>query len=163
MSSLCALAVPYMLPRDGEFNRLSPPEYSVTLSPMAVENAVAKSIGRFGIALSWSIVLLCMRLAIFTFVYELPSWLLVIVIIAEIGRAVLVISQHVSTITYSASYKGVSTWASPLDTGSKWAGNKKKQDAFRAVLLKELGYNFIAISVFYMIEGLWRWVWKIFV
>lgn len=79
---------------------------------------------------------------------------------AEIGRATVVMCQQVSIITYSTFYKGVSTWASPYNTGPRWAGNKDKQDKFRTVLLSELGSNFVARSMFHMIERSWRWVWK---
>ncbi|SRR6266536_173299 len=149
-----------MLRRDGEFDQVSPAQYKVALSCRAVENAAAKSIARFGTALSWSVVLLCARLALFIFAYGLPWWQLLIVIPAEIGRATLVMCQQVSIITYSTYYKGVSTWASPLNTGPRWAGNRDKQDNFRAVLLSELGSNVVARSMFHMIERCWRWARK---
>jgi hypothetical protein len=146
-----------MLRREGEFSRDSPNKYEVTLSNRAVENAAAKTIARFGISFSWIMVLLYARLALFVFAYRLPFWQLLVVIPAEVGRALLIICQNVSIISYSTCNKGVSTWASPINTGPKWAGNREKQDKFRGALLSELGYNIFALSMFYFIDICWHW------
>ena len=124
----------------------------IQLTRETVHRAAALSIARWFILLATSTIILVIR---GTLLWEFTPTLAlrIVVLLSEIGRWIVVVTQTGSVLTYSCQYKAVGTWFFPVDkvpTGPFW--DRETQDAFRALVWENMSYMWHAKLVFWIME-----------
>ncbi|KAK7442468.1 hypothetical protein VKT23_016065 [Stygiomarasmius scandens] len=124
----------------------------LTLSRKGLIRTAALAISRFTIFLGFSAMITLFHILIIALLFE-DRLTKTFLILADIGRWILVVGQLSSVLTYSLDYKGVCSWASPFAYGTTWS--KTEQDFCRSEVLRYTGRFYHARIVFYVCEYFW--------
>jgi len=130
----------------------------LTLSRRCLIRTAALALARFAIFLGFSTLITFFHILIIAFLFE-DQVTKAFLIIADIGRWVLVIGQLSSILTYSLDYKGICSWASPEDFkrspfyGKTWSDGE--QAFCRSQVLRYIGRFYHARAIFYIGEFFW--------
>ena len=135
-----------------QYHKIPTSALEIQLTRETVHRAAALSIARYFILLATSTIILVIRGTLlwkFTPILALR----IVVLLSEIGRWIVVVTQTGSVLTYSCQYKAVGTWFSPVDetpTGPFW--DSETQDTFRALIWENMSYMWHAKFVFWILE-----------
>ena len=135
-----------------QFRKVPTSPLEIQLSRETVHRAAALSIARYFILLATSIIVLIIRgILLWRFTPSLAFR--IVVLLAEIGRWITVVTQTGSVLTYSCQFKAIGTWFSPVDetpTGSFW--DPSTQHAFRSCIWENMSYMWHAKIIFWIVE-----------
>jgi hypothetical protein len=135
-----------------QFRKVPTSPLEIQLSRETVHRAAALSIARYFILLATSIIVLIIR-GILLWKFTPSLALRIVVLLAEIGRWIVVVTQTGSVLTYSCQFKAVGTWFSPVDktpTGSFW--DPSTQHAFRSCIWENMSNMWHAKTIFWITE-----------
>ncbi|KAJ7619789.1 hypothetical protein DFH06DRAFT_1235021 [Mycena polygramma] len=142
--------IPYIL-------TATPPDKPVNVTKRSLHRTAARSVARLVICLA-SVMLVFIARVVLLSIF-MPSGLArTCLYLAEVGRLLTVVMQELSILTYSCSYKGIGTWASPpaYRLGPLW--NNAEQSEFDSDTVEFIGYALHAQAVFWAANKFWRWM-----
>lgn len=132
---------------------LIPPTTSVLLTREGQRRTAALAVARFAVVIATSTLICIVRLVILYLFME-KGLKRHILWISELGRLAMILSQESSVLTYSCAYKGVTTWASPVQFGKIWDGGE--QAVFRREVVQFMGRAHHARLVFWVAEQFFK-------
>jgi hypothetical protein len=130
----------------------------ITLTRRGLIKTTALAVSRFGVFLGSSIFITLFHIILIAFLFD-DKLVKAVLILADIGRWLLVVGQLSSILTYSLDYKGVCSWASPKDFkdeaiyGTTWS--KAEQMFCRDQVIHYIGRAYHARAIFYICEYFW--------
>ncbi|KAF5364751.1 hypothetical protein D9758_009282 [Tetrapyrgos nigripes] len=153
---------PYMLGRQPQREATTAADHEtvqeVTLTRRGLIRTTALAVARFAIFLASSILITLFHIIIAGLLFE-DKLVKTIMILADIGRWMLVVGQVASIMTYSLDYKGVCSWASPKEFqedaiyGTTWSPDEQK--FCREQVLHYIGKAYHGRLVFSVCASLW--------
>ncbi|KAH8703675.1 hypothetical protein BGW36DRAFT_355088 [Talaromyces proteolyticus] len=135
------------------------------LSRRLILEAGALSLTRLCHFFTICISLLATRILLIIFLFP-PSWSRVVIILSELSRSSMAITQEISVFTYSCYAKGIHAWFGPHDVQFRERRKKLPPDFqanFEDKFYEFLGINYPAKLAFIMAKRLWTYQYRIWV